>query len=371
LRPGLAHAKEVDAGAPPANAIPPDPPAVNAPPAGSESESLRWHYLLFPDEKSGFVRLYLPAEVNELRESLESKFREKATRTYLTKRLDEMLSKGPFRILGAPKAEWQEALDALGERYLNFSDIVDYIRTECTITSLSKDPAVHLSPLLLVGPPGIGKTAFAMDLAEILGSGFHLVSMENAQTSACLTGTDQHWGNTKTGMIFDALVDDDYINPVVMVDELDKARQNAQYDPVAPLLQLLEQRQAKQFRDQSIPNIAIDASRINWLLTANDIGNIASPILSRLAIFHVDAPSAAQTRKIITTIFRETVSALLDTVAPGPCLDRLSSMKLTSGAVPILSAMPVRMAKRQLRSAIAKALLRGSSAVEPGDVSAR
>ena len=103
----------------------------------------------------------------------------------------------------------------------------------------------------------------------------------------------------ETHMVFDALIDKEVINPVFLVDELDKAATDAPYDPIAPLYQLLKQRTAAVFRDESIPELAIDTSHINWILAANDIDRIPAPIRSRLHVIDVPPPTPAQTRIIV------------------------------------------------------------------------
>ena len=117
-----------------------------------------------------------------------------------------------------------------------------------------------------------------------------------------------------------------------------------------------------------MPQIAIDASHIKWVCTANDVSRIASPILSRLRIFEVPSPTHAQTRKIVSSVFLEAVEGLLKTVKEGDYFTTLSSMRLSKEALDCLSCMPIRIAKRELRTAIAKALTRHSSEVYATDL---
>lgn len=76
-----------------------------------------------------------------------------------------------------------------------------------------------------------------------------------------------------------------------------------QYDPLAALYTLLERRSARSFTDLSIRDFAIDASHINWIATANSVNGIPSPLLSRLTVLHVHAPTPDQVARIAQNIY--------------------------------------------------------------------
>lgn len=88
-----------------------------------------------------------------------------------------------------------------------------------------------------------------------------------------------------------------------MLDELDKAEQSRQYDPLAALYTLLEPRSARTFTDLSIRDFSIDASHVNWIATANSIEAIPAPILSRMTVLHVRALTPTQVRHIAQSIY--------------------------------------------------------------------
>jgi ATP-dependent Lon protease len=191
--------------------------------------------------------------------------------------------------------------------------------------------------------------------------------MENAQTGAALSGSAQYWSNSRTGQVFNALIDHEFANPVFLVDELDKARGHQGYDPLAPLYQFLERHQASVFHDESIPELAIDASHIIWLMTANDLSQVPAPILSRLKVFDILAPDGFQSGRIVQRIFAETIAEIVKNGIREHHRETMSNLTISQQALQIMAALPLRQAKIQLRPALAKALQRGATSLEPCD----
>jgi ATP-dependent Lon protease len=306
--------------------------------------------------------------IERLLARLESAERKDDAREQLGKRFKAMLAREPRRKLATLAPTWLLLLDELSERFPNFHAVIEFVRTECIIASMTSQHVVRLPPMMLAGEPGVGKTAFAKDLATFLGGGFYNVAMENAQTGAGLSGSAQYWANSRTGKVFNALIDDDFANPVFLVDELDKATGHSGYDPLAPLYQFLERHQAAVFHDESIPDLSIDASHITLLLTANDLTKVPEPILSRLQIFDIPAPDAVQARSILKRIFTETVAAIVEAGMREDHAETMANLTISQHALDILSSLPLRQAKIQLRPALARALQRRALLLEPCDL---
>ena len=234
-------------------------------------------------------------KLKKLRDRSQSREYDSLCNTY-----ERMLETGPTRFSVKPSGlpEMADLYDALP----NFGDPLDEVRRNL---ALSKDSNDHLeiTPMLLLGPPGVGKTHFAHEIAALLGTGMTLVPMSSMTAGWLLSGSSSQWKGAKPGKVFEAIVDGQYANPVIVVDEIDKASNDAQYDPLGALYSLLEQDTAQRFVDE-FAEVTIDASKVIWVLTANDEQRIPDPILNRMNVFEIEAPTAEAARKIALRLYQ-------------------------------------------------------------------
>jgi ATP-dependent Lon protease len=175
------------------------------------------------------------------------------------------------------------------------------VRRHVALAQDSRD-GLEVTPMLLLGPPGIGKTHFARKLAELLGTGMNLVPMSSMTAGWLLSGASSQWKGAKPGKVFEALVDGQYANPVIVVDEIDKASADAQYDPMGAMYSLLEHDTAGAFMDE-FAEVAIDASQVIWIMTANDERLIPDPIMNRMNVFEIEAPRLDMARTIARNLY--------------------------------------------------------------------
>jgi len=212
---------------------------------------------------------------------------------------ERMLERGPERFQVKPSGVPDMA--ALYEKLPNFGAALDDVKRYVALAQDCGD-GLEVMPMLLLGPPGIGKTHFARQLAELLGTGMCLVPMSSMTAGWLLSGASSQWKGAKPGKVFEALVDGQYANPVIVVDEIDKASADAQYDPLGSLYSLLEHDTAETFMDE-FAEVAIDASQVIWIMTANDERCIPEPILNRMNVFEIDAPTPEQARCIARNLY--------------------------------------------------------------------
>lgn len=212
---------------------------------------------------------------------------------------ERMLSKGPERFQVKPSRT--PDMESLYEELPNFQEPLDDIRRQVALCQDSGE-GLDITPIFLLGEPGVGKTHFAKKIANLLGTGMGLISMGQMTAGWLLSGSSAQWKGAKPGKVFENLVDGEYANPVLVVDEIDKANSDAQYDPLGSLFTLFEHDTAKSFIDE-FANVAIDASRIIWISTANDERLIPKPILNRMNIFEIEKPTFDQAQTIAKNIY--------------------------------------------------------------------
>ena len=264
-------------------------------------------------------------------------------------------AKGPWRRLGAPESV--EAILALQEDHPHFGEVIQFVANHVALQKMRSEapgqpstkpetvaeacgagqraragkgrskkasedrgapgedgsPPVRLPPLLLFGPPGVGKTHFCESLAKVLGVPVRRHPMDQAETSSALLGSDITWANSRYGLVFDLLGMGEYANPLVILDELDKAQvinksSGGLSSPTGVLHSLLEPVSAASVRDISL-DLEVDASQITWIATANYPWWVPATLRSRFKEFLITPPDAEQAIRLSLSVVKHAIKA--------------------------------------------------------------
>lgn len=246
----------------------------------------------------------------------------------------------------------------LAKKFPNFRQPIEYIRRAAALARLCAGP-LKLSPLLLSGQPGIGKSAFSRALAAALNVPMLSFSMTQSTASFGLGGLNSQYAGGGPGYLVRSLADLGVPDPLIVVDEIDKAATQSSHDPTAPLYELLEETTAARFVDDGL-QMPLNLSALRWICTCNDAGLVAEPLRSRCIEFEVPTPTRAQMGDIASAVYR-------DLIADGGWSPHFDAELPASVREELADDVPRDLA-RSLRNALGAAALEGRRAICSADI---
>ena len=200
----------------------------------------------------------------------------------------------PFSVRTDDQLDLGSARDILDADHYGLDDVKDRIVEFLAVRKLRHDRDITEQSraagtvITLVGPPGVGKTSLGESIARAMGRNFVRVSLGGVRVEAEIRGHRRNYVGSQPGRIARAIIEAGSMNPVVLLDEVDKLSPGGwSGDPTAALLEVLDPAQNHTFRDHYL-EIELDLSNVVFIATANVADTIPAPLLDRMELVRLD-----------------------------------------------------------------------------------
>ncbi|VDA99085.1 ATP-dependent protease La Type I [Olavius algarvensis spirochete endosymbiont] len=296
----------------------------------------------------------------------------------------------PWEVPGADKTDIAASAKILEEDHYGLEDVKERIIEYLAVRKLKEDSKGSI--ILLVGPPGVGKTSIGKSIARAMGRPFFRFSVGGMRDEAEIKGHRRTYIGAMPGKIIQGLKIVKSRRPVFMIDEIDKLGMSFQGDPSSALLEVLDSEQNINFRDHYL-DLPFDLSHVVFVVTANTLDTIPRPLMDRMEIIRLSGyvdeekmqiakqyiiPRSLQRHGLKRGQIRYNLSAL-KAIADGyardagmrtfeKAIDRIHR-KVALGVIDKSKTLPIRIKREGLEHYLKKPVFRGnelSAAVKPG-----
>lgn len=254
----------------------------------------------------------------------------------------------PLPILPAPDPD--TLYSALMTEFPWMAEINEEVARAAALGSRHIGECFTIPPMLLNGPSGVGKTRWVRRVAQLSSIPMHFISVAGSDSSKAIMGSERGWSNARPSLPVLALSSTQIVNPIIMVDELDKANASSNGDPFAALLPMLAKETNSTYPDAYLLG-SVNVSYASFIFTANSISKLGTPLLDRLDVFNVSRPSVKDYPVIMRGMVMDAAQeALLDIADAEALMDKMTDLGMDC----LSRGDSLRKVERAISDAVAK-----------------
>lgn len=194
-----------------------------------------------------------------------------------------------------PEIDLQKAEEILEEDHYGLKKVKERIIQQLAVMALNQNQSGSI--LLFTGPPGTGKTSIGQSIAKALGREYVRISLGGVRDEAEIRGHRRTYVGAMPGRIMEGMKRCGTVNPVMVLDEVDKLTKEYSGDPASALLEVLDPEQNSTFTDHYM-NVPYDLSKVLFICTANTVDTIPEPLLNRMEVIAFNSYTASEKYQI-------------------------------------------------------------------------